>query len=149
MRALLNTIKQTLQSGLSDIRDVDIYITPDINYIPGSVRVPCIGIKDGSIRRTEIPCGMFEKTLHADIVIYVQILKDEAGIVGIEATGQKGILEIADDVHEILDENLLSIDGMIAAYSPFEEPLEMFGDKRNAVLRKVITYEYVKEEVRP
>lgn len=148
MKTILLAIQEKLRSDLSYIRDGDIYISPHENYIPGSVRPPCIGIKDGRIVRKELASGMMETTAQVILAIYVMLAKEEAGIVGDEASGQKGILEIAADIHTALDENLLAISGMIEAFSPAESPATLFGTGPY-LEQKLITYEYVMEEERP
>ena len=150
MKALLTAIQTQLRTSLTYIRDSDIYITPHENYIPGQVRPPCVGIKDGVIDRRELAGGMMEYILNVAIVIMVQLSKDDANIVGDTAAGKKGVLQIADDVHAALDENLLNITGMQEAVSnPTEAGSELFGDEKEALQRKVINYQYVKEETRP
>jgi hypothetical protein len=149
MKELLEKIQGQMRSDLSYIRPKNIYITPHVNFIPANVRPPCIGIKDGAITRTELPGEMWEVTMHVTLAVYVQLRKDEASIMGDQATANKGVLEIAEDIHESLDENLVGISGMQSAFSPSETESEMFGDETDALQRKLITYEYVKEEERP
>ncbi len=149
MKALLTAIQTQLQTDLTYIRDSDIYIAPHENYIPSQVRPPCVGIKDGRIDRKELASGMLEVTLNVTIVIMVQLAKDEASIMGDTATSKKGVLEISDDIQEALDENLLDIDGMQEAYSPSEEGSVLFGDEKEALQRKLITYQYIREGLRP
>jgi hypothetical protein len=57
MKTLLSAIKKELQDKLTNIRDTDIFIAPHINYIPASVRMPCVAIKDGKIQRKELTGG--------------------------------------------------------------------------------------------
>jgi hypothetical protein len=52
-------------------------------------------------------------------------------------------------VHGVLDLNLLGIDGMEHAYSPEESGSDLFGDERDMIVRKVLTYEYTKTAERP
>jgi hypothetical protein len=149
LKDLLTAIQTQLRTDLTYIRDSDIYIAPHENYIPGQVRPPCVGIKDGAIVRKELVSSMLEVTLNVTIVIMVQLAKDEASIIGDAATGKKGVLEIADDIHTALDENLLDIDNMQEAYSPSEEASVLFGDEKEALQRKLITYQYIREGLRP
>ena len=148
MKELLSAIKTQLQTDLTYIRDRDIYVTPHENYIPNAVKLPCVGIKDGGISRTELPGGMWEVALSVKLIAYVQLAKEEASIMGDTASSKKGVLDIVDDIHLSLDEDLLGISGMIEAYSPAEAESEMFGDDDDAVQRKIVTYQYVKEEDR-
>ena len=150
MKALLTAIQTQLRTDLTYIRDSDIYITPHENYIPGQVRPPCVGIKDGAIVRKELAAGMMEYTLNVTIIVFVQLHKSEAAIMGDAATGKNGVLEIADDIHASLDENLLGITGMQEAVSdPVEAGSELFGNEEEGLQRKVIKFQYVKEEERP
>jgi len=148
MKALLTAIKARLQQDLSYVRASDVFITEDEHMIPEAVKFPAIGIKDGVIVRRELAGGMLEITLNVNVVIWVKLLKDEATIMGDAATGKKGVLEIEDDIHEALDENLLDITGMQEAFSPEPSASELFGDETEAVQRKVVGYRYVKEEER-
>jgi hypothetical protein len=150
MHELILAIQQQLRSSLTYIREANIYVAPHIGYIPDTVNPPCIGIKDGSISRVETMGEMLNVTLRVSLVVYVRLLKSGAGVMGDSSINQKGVLEIAQDIHAALDENLLSIDGMQAAMVVTPEPeSELFGDEVNLLQRKIITYEYEKEETRP
>jgi len=150
LKELLTAIQTQLRTEKTYIRDSDIYITPHENYIPSQVRPPCVGIKDGAIARRELAGGMMEYTLNVTIIVFVQLHKSAAAIMGDAAAGKKGVLEIADDIHVSLDENLLDITGMQEAVSGATEAgSELFGDEKEALQRKMINYQYVKEEERP
>ena len=150
MKDLLTAIQTQLRTDLTTIRDADIYITPHENYIPNQVRPPCVGIKDGTIVRRELAGGMMEYILNVAISVFVQLHKSEAAVIGDAASGKKGVLEIADDIHASLDENLLDITGMQEAVSdPTEAGSELFGNEEEGLQRKVIKFQYVKEEERP
>ena len=148
MKELLLAIQTQLQTDLTNIRDGDIFITLHENYIPAHVRPPCIGIKDGDIIRIELAGGMWEVTMEVMIIPYVQLAKDEASIIGDSSTGKKGVLDVVDDIHVSLDENLLGITGMQAAFSPSESKSEYFGDEKESLQRKIVRYQYIKEEER-
>ena len=150
MKDLLTAIQTQLRTDLTYIRDSDIYITPHENYIPSQVRPPCVGIKDGTTGRRELAGGMMEYTLGVMIIVFVDLLKAEAAIMGDTATGKKGVLEIADGIHASLDENLLDISGMQEATSdPTEAGSELFGNEEDGLQKKLIKFQYVKEEERP
>lgn len=147
MKALLQAIKAELKEKLTDGgRPVAVYITPHENYIPQSAAPPCVGLKDGGIARRELAGGMLEITLEVSLIIYVQLYKDEASIMG--DAGRKGVLEIARDIHAALDENRLGIAGMQSAFSPSEKGSQLFGDDKESLQRKIITYKFTKEESR-
>lgn len=150
MRELIQAIQAELRAEISYIRDGDIYIAADTGYLPDHVLQPCLGIKDGEATRVELAGGMWEVTLTVELIIFVQLHKEEAGVVGDSASGRKGVLEIAADIHAALDENLLGITGMISAFSPSESESRLFVDEDGGGLQqKIITYQYVKEEDRP
>lgn len=142
MKTLLSAIKKELQENLTDIRDADIFIAPHINYIPASARMPCVAIKDGKIQRKELFGGAIEENLTVRLSVYTNLRKDEAAIMGDASTNQKGILDLVDDVHSELHQNLLGVSGIISAMCTSEEESEMFGDDTAAAFRKIITYQY-------
>lgn len=148
MRTLLAAIQTQLRSDLTYVRDQDVYITPHPNYVPRGVQPPFIGLKDGPVARRELAGGWIEVTRQVLVVVYTALAKEEASVMGDAAAGQKGVLEIEEDVHASLDENLLSIDGMQSAWSPSAAASEMFGDAQRSLQRKIITYEYIGEEER-
>lgn len=147
MDTLLAAIKKQLQDDddLSYIRDSDIYITPDTLYIPAGKALPCIGIKDGDITREELISDVWQVKLSVSISVYVEILRDEATIIGDEATEKKGILQIVSDINTSLDQNLLDITGMQAAVSPSETASGVFEKDNRLLSMKTINFEYVQE----
>ena len=150
MKELLTAIKTQLQTDLTYVRAADVFITEDENLIPDAVKFPAVGIKDGPVVRTEEAGGMMEYALTVKIIPYVQLSKPEAAIMGDTSTGKEGILDIEADIHESLDENLLSITGMISAVAlPNQPESELFGDETEVVVRKVTSYQYEKETQRP
>jgi hypothetical protein len=150
MKALLTAIKTQLQTDLAYVRDKDFFITEDENLIPSSVKFPAVGLKDGPVVRTEEVSGMMEYAMTVKIIAYIQLQKPEAAIMGDASTDDKGILDMETDIHKSLDENLLSITGMTEAVALANQPeSELFGDEKEAVVRKIISYQYVKEMARP
>jgi hypothetical protein len=148
MKALLTAIKTQLQSDLTYVRASDIFVTEDESLIPETVKSQAVGLKDGPVIRKELAGRMMEYNMTVKIVLYVQLLRPEAAIIG-DGT-QKGILDMEADVHTALDENLLGVAGMQSAVAAPDQPeSELFGDETNAFQRKIITYEYIKEEARP
>jgi len=150
MKALLTAIKTQLRSDLTYVRDSDIFVTEDENLIPNAVKFPAVGLKDGPVQRIEMIGGMMEYRMTVKIIALVQLTKAEAAIMGDTSTGKKGILDLESDIHESLDENLLSITGMTEAVAAANQPeSEVFGDEVEVIQRKVVGYEYVKETERP
>jgi len=62
---------------------------------------------------------------------------------------QPGILSFAKDVIALFDENTLGIVGMQEAFSGGETESEPYGNESRTMQRKIITFQYVKEEERP
>ena len=149
MKELLTAIKTALQDGISCVQDNDVYIAKHENIIPPATKFPCIGVKDGSISKEELLCSMMGYVLQVKIVVYVRIMQSEASIVG-NAAGEKGVLEIVEDIHTLLDENTFGLNGYILGGPTGSEPeSEWFGDETASLQRKIITYEYEKELERP
>lgn len=148
MKALIEAIRARLQSGLGYVRAADVFVTEDDNLIPEAVKFPAVGLKDGAIARTELAGGWWRVNPAVRLVVWVQLQKTEAGVMGDDASGQKGVLEIADDIHALLDQNLLGIEGMQGAFSPSEGESQFVGDEQLVLQRKVIEYRYELEEVR-
>lgn len=150
MKELLTAIKSQLQADLSYVRERDVFVTEDENLIPSQVKFPAVGLKDGPAVQTEEIDGMMEYAMTVKIIPYVQLQKPEAAIMGDTSTGDKGILDMEADIHKSLDENLLSITGMTEAVAlPNQPESELFGDETEVVIRKIISYQYVKETTRP
>ena len=150
MKELLTAIKSQLQADLGYVRAPDVFITEDENLIPAAIKFPAVGIKDGPAQRIEMIGGMMEYLMTVKIVALVQLTKPEAAIMGDSVTGRKGILDMEADIHESLDENLLSITGMTSAVAAANQSeSEVFGDEVEVIQRKIIGYEYVKETERP
>jgi hypothetical protein len=150
MKELLTAIKTQLQTDLTYVRDRDVFITEDENLIPSAVKFPAVGLKDGPVVRSEEIGGMMEYTMTVKIIAYAQLSKPEAAIMGDASTGDKGILDLEKDIHKSLDEKLLSITGMTSAVAlPNQPESELFGDETEVVVRKIISYQYVKETERP
>ncbi|OQY41845.1 MAG: hypothetical protein B6240_14690 [Desulfobacteraceae bacterium 4572_87] len=145
MKTLLTAIKAQLQASLTYIRDSDIYITPHVNFIPNAARPPCVGIKDGAIKREAIMGDCVVSTMSVSIIVLVQLQKDAASIMGDTTTSKKGVLDICDDIENALNHNLLGITGLQHAYCEASAASEMFGDDRESLQRKIITCNYEKQ----
>uniref|UniRef100_A0A6M3J761 Uncharacterized protein n=1 Tax=viral metagenome TaxID=1070528 RepID=A0A6M3J761_9ZZZZ len=149
MHTLLSAIKTQLQSDLTYVRDRDIYITPSLDWIEPGAMFPNVGIKDGRIVRVELAGGYIRETLYVGLAVYVDLQKDEASVMGDASTGKKGVLQIAADIHESLDENTLDISGMQKAVAISPEPeSELVTDEKGVMQRKIIYYMYEQERLR-
>ena len=101
MKELLQKIQTEIRTRVSYIRDVDIFITPHANLIPGGTQFPALGIKDGAVKRHELAGGdSLDKDQAVSLIPYVKMYPGEQSILG--GSGFKGILEVVEDLHEIV-----------------------------------------------
>lgn len=147
MDTLIKAIQTQLRADIDYVRDPDVYITPDVDYLPENVRPPCIGIKDGDISRKEEFGGKMTYKMAVTIVACVSLTKEEAAIIG--DSSREGVITLSNDIQASLDENTLGITGMQTAFSPSESGSHPFGDKNLMMQRKLIEFEYEKEGNRP
>jgi hypothetical protein len=147
--ALLLALQAALADDVDGVRSADVFIAEADNIVPAAVRMPAIGIKDGPIRREELAGGWMRYSLTTKVIVWSQVLQDGKGI-ALGTSTNPSIITLARRAVEILDENLLDIDGMISAWSPSETEAQSFATSTGSVyLRKIITMEYIKEALRP
>jgi hypothetical protein len=104
MKDILEALKTAIAAGMTEIKGV--YVVADPDLLPSRAQFPCVGLKDGSTRRSAGMGESVDETPFVDIYVYQQLLQDdEASIMG--AGNQKGLLELVDDLIELLDFNLL------------------------------------------
>jgi len=153
LKELLTAVRTHLRDDvdLSYIADSNIIITPDIDIIPFTINFPALAIKDGAVRR--IGLTNLEWEVHYTVYICIlQLLKpSDISVMGQDSPRTHGVLEISDDLHESLNEELLDITGMETAFpGELESQSETIGYDEDLVLqRKIISYEYQKTETRP
>ena len=150
MKSLLKNIKTRLTSKLEWMKPDCIFITPDAEYIPASVRPPCIGIKDGDIRRTPEPgTGTFRReSREVHIIIWSDLIREETAIIGDSVLGEKGLAEAAEEVDAALD-GYLADETVGDAWCKLEKGTEQFSDGHNIIQRKILTFEYETNGARP
>ena len=155
MKDLLLAIKARLQGDttLGYVRDHDIYITEDEMLIPATVRFPAIAIKDGdSLYQWETNRGYIRND-HVRITAYQSILKPEITIIG--SANFTGLLDIIADIFTSLTnyrELILTANGGPAFDSVFpinEEASIMYGDEKEMIQRKTITFGYKRQKTIP
>jgi hypothetical protein len=153
MNDTVKAIQGRLQTDITYVRNKDIFITPDDDYVPNEVAYPAIGIKDGPIRKTELMNDQMGYERIVRINLWVDLAKGQASIIGDSAgSGRKGILDMADDVNASLDENTLSLADVISARCENPEPeAELFGEANGTrlLVRKKLTIVYESEGDRP
>ena len=151
MKALMSAIREALQTELDYIRPGDFFIAPHEDFIPRDVKFPAVGIKDGQIIRSEGLDSSMEYTMEVTLIAWVAIHKPEASIMGDgeDESAVKGVLDVADDIHDCLDENMLGIEGLIEAFSPSEAGSETMGADNQFLQKKKIVYRYLIQGDRP
>jgi hypothetical protein len=149
MQALLLAVKAALQSGLAQVRAGDVFITPDLGFVPAGVKAQlAVGIKDGTVVYKEKTCGVVERTMPVHLRAFVRLQKSgEASVIGDAATGSFGVLAAGEAVKALLKDNLLGIAGMQAALPDQREPESTLfvGDGGVAWQTKDITINYIWE----
>ena len=147
----MEAIKAQLQgdADLSYISNTNIFITPDPDMIPISAGFPALGLKDGPVVHIVETAENWEVHFRVDIIIYQLLKAGETPIIGQADPRIYGVLEIRDDIHNSLNDNLLSISGMELAFPVEETESETIGYEDMILQRKIITYEYQKLEERP
>jgi hypothetical protein len=147
MKLLLNAVKTHLQNNLSYIRESDIYISPHTDYIPDAVKLPCIGIKDGDVERDELFSGCLAERMLVKICVFIRLERSrEASIIGDDSN--KGLLDIEADIHALLDNNELGLDGMIHSFCRKSGESSLLLLENSAVQHKILEYEYQRERQR-
>ena len=116
MKEILEALKAEILESMPEIREVHVLADPDL--LPAGVQFPCVGLKDGPVLRSEGVDDTVALGLDVNIYIYVQILKEEASIMGSGAGSgaQKGLLDLMADIHSALEHNLLDVSGVIHAF---------------------------------
>ncbi|MFW5490429.1 MAG: hypothetical protein ACNI3A_18730 [Desulfovibrio sp.] len=149
MRDLLIAVRDALRASpvLNYVRGCDVYVTPYEGFIPHGAKFPALGVKDGDVVRKELAGGYLDETLRVTVCVYSQEHDPEEAVIG--NTRRQGIVDIARDVNRVLDENLLGLDGMISAFCAREAASELFGDDRELLQRKLLTFEFIRERKRP
>ena len=143
MKDLITQIQAELEEYLPEA--LDVFIATDEQVIPMGSRFPCVGIKDGSVATKGKTCGVIETTLQVRIVCWTPSGKGGAQVTG-DAT-QPGVLALAARVVDILENNLLDIEGMISAENTSSTPSKMYiNDQKKSVQQKVLLLEYIREE---
>lgn len=138
MKDLLTKVKAALSGVLTGLRDSDIIILASSDLLPGSVRLPCIGIKDGRTTYHELPSDTLETELPVEVYLFDQY-----------ETGEDCVLDYmdkGDQVFERLRDNLLS--GYVRDVSPESATpiFLLYTDSRGPLLRKGFFFKYETQE---
>jgi hypothetical protein len=143
LKTLLEKAQAAIQQQLTYIRSIDVFITPHDNFIPGGTQFPAVGIKDGNIQSTTLMGGVSaDKIMAVKFIPYVKMYSGEKSIMGDSST--KGILDITEDLHSVLADNFLGIQGMEDVSCDDEKESESFGKPGDGLQRKILIYTYEK-----
>ena len=132
MDELLQKIKDELISqGVNGVRKGNIYITPDPNFIPQGVSMPCINIKDGKIKREYGASNSKNLTMYVRLTTLIKLTAKEAALVGSDKSGRQGILDINMQLITLLENNTLNIAGLEEAVVDEIKESRFYRGKRN------------------
>lgn len=137
MKQLMKNIKARLVDQVDSVRDRDCFFTPDHNLIPKTVKLPCIGIKDGSVVKIDKMGGVTEKSLPVEISVYREFYFRDADI--------EDLFYICEQVVTALKEydfNCYVKDVSVGD----ESEIKWLVDRDIMIIRKSIFFEYFKEE---
>lgn len=143
MKDVLTAIKAPLQALPFIKRDRDVYVTPATTYIPTGIERPCLGIKDGPVKRIEKSAGVIEYRVQVEIVAFVEMTgsEDEALL-----KDNSGLMDIITAVDGALYEESLGIVGFQDAKAISESGSKLFITQgKRGLIQKSITFEYLLE----
>jgi hypothetical protein len=113
METILSALKSTIPAAMKEIKSV--HVLPDPDLLPESVQFPCVGLKDGDSDFSEGMNRTEEESGSVLIYVYVQILKEEASIMG--EGSKKGVIKLVKDLRTALNWSTLG-DIVKHFYSP-------------------------------
>lgn len=148
MDILLAAIQTALQDAaridaIPGLKPANIYVTPNVNYIPESMVFPAVGIKDGQEDRSELIGGCLDVTRQVYLVCSV---KNNGLTVG---DGVFDVLKFAKEVRAFMDNNTLNLRGYDYAFCPKESGTRIDPDKSGGLIeRKILQYHYTAREQR-
>lgn len=127
---------QVLLRTIDGMRDTDIFLSPDAELIPETVKLPCIGIKDGQVTREQLMGNAEGLTLPVEIYVYDTLVRSDKSIIS--------VFDITTAIHGKLADNLL--DDYIREVTPGKEtPIQILYREDRVILRKTLFYEYYRE----
>ena len=145
MKTLINAVKSALQgaAALSYVTDTNIVIIPDEDLLPVDIGFPAIGLKDGAVGWERGSTDNFDNRYNVDVIIYVLLSAGETPIIGQVSPKIYGTLDIRDNILSVLDDNTLSISGIIENIVIAEKMSELMGNDDLLLLKKKMTYQYL------
>lgn len=103
MDALITAALAKLKTDITYVRDVDIYVTEDLELIRMAGGYPAIALKDGGTTLATETANQGEDVLTLKAGIYTKLHKPGAAIMGDASAGEKGLLVMAKEVLVALD----------------------------------------------
>ncbi len=141
MKTLLLKIQEELRQmpgeGIKKPLPRDIFLSADKDLIPADSKFPAIGIAGGGINRKENFALVDELSLPVEIHIYEKMIRDDASILS--------VFDLTKAVHDALAYNYLAGHVKEISQGP-ETPIQLLYRRNGLMLRKTITYEYIREE---
>lgn len=135
MEDLMTAVQDRLRE-IDGVRYKDVFFSLDPDIIPVSASFPCIGIKDGNVRRHDLTGGVTELEMQVDILVYDRVVRDENAV--------RKVLGLTRRVHDALDDNLLG--DYVKEVDPGDEgPIRLMYREKSLVLCKTIPYQYARE----
>lgn len=137
MRGLFEAVKTELSGVFTGLRDSDILFLPDANLLPEGARLPCIGIKDGTTRISELMGDTLEKIYPVEIYYFDKLKPGDDSILD--------FMDRGDDIFDALKNNHLG--GYVREVSPISAtPVNLMYTRTGLILRKGIFFEYEIQE---
>ncbi len=146
MKAILSALKVAIPLAMTSLKGC--YVVADPDFLPVAAQYPCVGLKDGAVIRSEAVGKILITTEEVFIYIYVQLLQNsEASIMGVDnvapAADIKGLLDLEEDLHTLLDHNNLSVTGVLHSFGVEDLASEIFLQGENVFIqRKACRYVY-------
>lgn len=115
----------------------DIFLSADKDLIPADSKFPAIGIAGGGVSREEKFAAVDEITLPVEIHIYERMIRDDAPILS--------VFDLTKAVHKALAGNLLD-DYVKEVSQGSETAIQLLYRRNGLMIRKTLTYEYIREK---
>jgi hypothetical protein len=109
MEALIAAALVKLKTDITYVRDVDIYVTEDLELIRMSGGYPAIALKDGGTVLATETANQGEDVLTLRAGIYTKLHKPGAAIMGDSSASEKGLLVMAKEVLAALDDTFTGV----------------------------------------
>jgi len=140
METIFKALKSAIPAAMREIKAA--HVLPDPDYLPESVQFPCVGLRDGDSDFSEGMDRTEDESGSVLIYVYVQILKEEASIMG--EGPKKGVLRLVKDLRTAL--NWSTLGGVVKHfYCPEVMASEtMFKGEDVFVQRKGCRFEYIR-----